>query len=117
MIRDLEREGDLEALVQRSHDTPVFVLKHSTRCPISAAAWREYQRFEDTHPRAELWRVLVIENKPLSAKVASDTGIVHQSPQVLLISDGQVAWHVSHWSITKEAMADALGEAASAHWL
>lgn len=113
MIRELEHEGDLERLLQRSHDMPVFLFKHSTRCSISAAAWREYQRFEDTDPRAELWRVLVVESKPLSAKVANDTGIAHASPQVLLLADGQVAWHVSHWSITKEAMADALREAAA----
>jgi len=108
MVRDVEHEQDFELLVQRSHNTPVFLLKHSTRCPISGAAWREYQRFGEAQPSAELWRVLVIENSPLSAKVASTTGIGHQSPQILLFSGGQVVWHASHWSITEEAMADAL---------
>jgi bacillithiol system protein YtxJ len=111
VVRELEHEQDFEALVQHSDHTRVFLLKHSTRCPISAAAWREYQHFEDAYPGAELWRVLVIENKPLSAKVASATGIGHQSPQVLLFSEGQVVWQASHWAITKEAMADALEEA------
>jgi bacillithiol system protein YtxJ len=112
MIRDLEHEGDLEALLQRSHGTPVFLLKHSTRCPISAAAWREYRQFGESSPPAELWRVLVIEKKPLSGKVAHETGIAHQSPQLLLISDGRAIWHVSHWSITQEAMANALEDVA-----
>lgn len=113
MIKDLQHEGDLATIVRRSHDTPVFLLKHSTRCPISAAAWREYQGFDGTDPRAELWRVLVVENMPLSAKVAHESGIRHDSPQILLFSGGQVVWHASHWSITQEAMADALRKAAS----
>lgn len=112
MVRDLEREEDFPLLVQRSYNTPVFLLKHSTRCPISRATWHEYQRFGEAQPSAELWRVLVIENSPLSAKVASATGISHQSPQILLFSGGQVVWHASHWSITEEAMADALNGAA-----
>ena len=112
MIRDVEHEQDFELLVQRSHRTPVFLLKHSTRCPISGAAWREYQRFGEAQPSAELWRLLVIESSPLSAKVANTTGIRHQSPQILLFSGGQVVWHASHWLITEEAMADALNAAA-----
>jgi bacillithiol system protein YtxJ len=112
MVRDLEHERDFQLLAQRSHNTPVFLLKHSTRCPISGAAWREYERFGEAQPSAELWRVLVIENRALSARVASATGIRHQSPQVLLFSGGQVVWHASHWSITEEAMADALNGAA-----
>jgi bacillithiol system protein YtxJ len=113
MIRDLEHEGDLQALVRRSQDAPVFLLKHSTRCPISSAAWQECQRFAGSDPSTELWRVLVVENRPLSAKVASDTGVVHQSPQVLLFSGGRVVWHASHWAITRQALGDALRQAAS----
>lgn len=114
MIKDLQHEGDLQALLQRSRETPVFLLKHSTRCSISSAAWKECQGFAGTDPGVELWRVLVIENRPLSAKVAVDTGVVHQSPQILLFSGGQVVWHASHWSITTQAMAEALGKATPA---
>ena len=113
MIKDLEHDGDWAALLQRSRSRPVFLLKHSTRCSISAAALREYRHFEATEPGAELWRVLVIEKRLLSAKVASESGLRHESPQVLLLSGGQVVWHASHWSITEEAMADALRKATA----
>ncbi|MFN2168747.1 MAG: monothiol bacilliredoxin BrxC family protein, partial [Anaerolineae bacterium] len=41
MIRDLEHEQDFERLIQQSYQAPAFLLKHSTRCPISRAALRE----------------------------------------------------------------------------
>jgi bacillithiol system protein YtxJ len=112
MIRDLEHKEDFERLVQQSYQAPVLLLKHSTRCPISRAALRECERFCQEHPDVELWRVLVIENKPLSAEIARATGVMHQSPQLLLLSNGQVTWHVSHWAITEKAVADAYDHAA-----
>jgi len=112
MIRDLDQEQDFERLVQESHEAPVFLLKHSTRCPISRAALRECERFHQERPDVELWRVLVIENRPLSTEIARATGVAHQSPQLLLFSNGQVTWHVSHWAITEKAMADACDSAA-----
>jgi bacillithiol system protein YtxJ len=112
MIRDLEYEQDFQQLVQHSREAPVLLLKHSTRCPISRAAWRECERFCQEHPNVELWRVLVIENKPLSLEIARATGVAHQSPQILLFSNGQVIWHASHWAITEKAMADACDEVA-----
>jgi bacillithiol system protein YtxJ len=112
MIRDLEHEQDFERLIQQSYQAPAFLLKHSTRCPISRAALRECERFHQEHPDVEMWRVLVIENKPLSTEIARATGVMHQSPQLLLLSHGQVTWHVSHWAITEKAMVDAYDSAA-----
>jgi bacillithiol system protein YtxJ len=114
MIREGQTRQDLEQLVRDSNQRPVFLLKHSTRCPISASAWRAYQRFDGTHPDAALWKVLVIENAPLSAEITRQAGVGHQSPQILLFHRGQVVWHDSHWSITQEAIEDALRAAVSA---
>jgi bacillithiol system protein YtxJ len=112
MIRDLENEQDFQQLVQHSRQAPVLLLKHSTRCPISRAALRECEHFHQEHPDVELWRVLVIENRSLSVEITRATGVAHQSPQLLLFSDGQVTWHVSHWAITEKAMAGACDDAA-----
>jgi bacillithiol system protein YtxJ len=55
-----------------------------------------------------LWKVLVIEDRQLSAKIASETGVRHQSPQALLFHRGEVVWHDSHWSIDENALEEAL---------
>lgn len=111
MIKDCESRQDFDQLVQNSQKHPVFLLKHSTRCPISGAAWRAYQRFAETYPDIDLWRVLVIENKQLSSQIALEADIRHQSPQILLFHEGNVVWNESHYSIKEDAMREALDEA------
>jgi bacillithiol system protein YtxJ len=111
MIRDCETRQDFEQLVQDSQEHPVFLLKHSTRCPISGSAWRAYQHFAEAWPDVELWRVLVIENRQLSLQIAREVDVRHQSPQALLLHKGRVAWNGSHYSITEDAMRKALDEA------
>ncbi len=111
MIKDLETRRDFDELLARSNQEPVLLLKHSTRCPISAAAWREYQRCDAAHPDWELYRVLVVEERDLSREIARLTGVMHLSPQALLIAGAEVRWHVSHWAITAEALGAAMTRA------
>ncbi len=44
----------------------------------------------------------------LGQAVARRTGVRHESPQILVLVDGQVAWHASHGRITAVAVAEAL---------
>ena len=110
MIQDCQTKEHLQQIVQTSQQEPVFLLKHSTRCPISSAAWRSFQEYARAHAEQQLWKVLVIEHGDTSAHIARETGVTHQSPQILLFYRGQVVWHTSHWSITEEEMASALSQ-------
>lgn len=84
-----------------------LLFKHSTTCPISAAAYGEFQSFlqEQEVPSAVIF---VIEDRPVSNAVAERFAIKHESPQIFLLEEGQVKWHTSHWKITKDAIADAM---------
>jgi bacillithiol system protein YtxJ len=108
MIKDCQTNEDFEQLLADSQDRPVFLLKHSTRCSISAGRWRMYQGYADREARAAFCRVLVIEDRPLSMHVAQETGIRHQSPQAILFHRGEPVWDASHYSITEEDMTAAL---------
>ena len=111
-----DRHGDLKLnglpadVKLRIQELPVFLLKHSTRCPISGSAWRAYQRFAEEEPNAELWKVLVIENAQLSSEISRETGIRHQSPQILLFHKGDVVWNDSHYSIKEDGLRKALDD-------
>lgn len=111
MIKDCRTWEDYLQLVEDSHEQPVLLFKHSTRCPVSATAWRNFQRLADGKPAAALWRVLVIENREMSSRIADHAGVRHQSPQALLFRGGRVVWHDSHWSITTEDLEDAVEQA------
>lgn len=108
MIQDLQTVQGYEQMLARSQARPTFLFKHSTRCPISASRWREFQDFAECEGCADFYRLLVIENRALSTHVADETGIQHQSPQVLLFSRNRVVWHESHWAITTAGMISAL---------
>jgi bacillithiol system protein YtxJ len=113
MISECNKLKDFERLVADCQDKPVFLFKHSTSCPISASRWQLFQSFADREPRAAYHRVLVIQDRAVSMHVAQETGIRHQSPQVILLYRGKPVWDASHYSITEEDMAAALERALS----
>lgn len=109
MIKSCQSENDFQQLLSTSCERPVLLLKHSTRCPISAGAHSRFQHFAEGHSEVDCWQVLVIEHRQLSNAIAGETGITHQSPQVILFKDGNACWHASHGSITESSLREALG--------
>ena len=108
MIVDLLQDRDLEQLLAQSKNDPVLIFKHSTQCPISSQAYDEFTDFAEGVRNLVCGAVLVIENRKLSNAIAERFGVRHESPQALLIKDGRVVWHASHWSITSDSLSDAL---------
>jgi monothiol bacilliredoxin len=96
-----------EELTNRSKERPVVIFKHSLTCPISAAA---YERMEKFHGEVAL--VEVQRARALSTEIETRLGVAHESPQVIVVSKGQVAWNASHFQITAEAVAEAVRDAA-----
>ena len=91
----------------------VLIFKHSLTCPISHAAFSEFQRFLTAGAPADL-RVELIEvqnARPAAQRVAELTGVRHESPQALLLAGGEVLWHRSHWEITAKSLATAASAA------
>ncbi|HLM69445.1 MAG TPA: bacillithiol system redox-active protein YtxJ [Longimicrobium sp.] len=79
-------------------DTAIL-FKHSTRCPISAAARGEMERFLELNPDAPVYTVDVNDATEASAYLAEKTGIEHHSPQVIVTRGGTPEWHASHFDI------------------
>ena len=84
-------------VVEKSKKGPLFVLKHSTTCPISTAAYNRVAAFETEMPK---YFLKVRESRPVSNEIESDLGVVHQSPQLFLINEGKAVWNASHTIIT-----------------
>jgi bacillithiol system protein YtxJ len=102
-IKDTE---SLDALAARSKDGPLVIFKHSLTCPISSAAYEQMARFD-----GEVALIEVQVARELSREIASKLGVPHESPQVIVLSKGQVAWNASHYKITAEAVAEAVKKA------
>lgn len=93
-------------LLEQSNAKQQVILKHSTRCPVSAAALEEYEQYLGATPNGETdyYLVKVIESRPVSLQIAEDLSVTHASPQIILFKDKQPIWNTSHWSITQKHM-------------
>ena len=56
----------------------------------------------------ELGLIRVLEARPASHHVATLTGIVHESPQLVLFRGGRAVFDRDNWDITPEAIAEGL---------
>jgi thioredoxin 1 len=97
---------EARALVQAS--TPTVLFKHSATCSISIDVKRQYDAFVQAHPQVTTRLVVVQQERPLSTAIETVTAVRHESPQALVVRDGQVLWHASHHRITAERLAQAV---------
>lgn len=95
----------LNQLLAQSHDAPVILFKHSTTCPISAAAYEQM-----TRTLSPVSLVIVQRARDLSRQIETQTGVRHESPQAIILSKGQAVWSASHWNVTAEAVDSAMSK-------
>jgi bacillithiol system protein YtxJ len=112
MVVELRQERDLEQLLQYSHKDPVVIFKHSTQCSRSAGAYEEYETFMADHPGTLCGTVLVIEDREISDELEDRFGIRHESPQAIVVSNGNPTWHANHFKVTARALEEAVAAAA-----
>ncbi|MCE2940448.1 MAG: monothiol bacilliredoxin BrxC family protein [Gemmatimonadota bacterium] len=91
-----------------------IVFKHSPTCDLSARALVEMDRFRAEHPGAPVEQLDVFADRPACLAIEAETGVRHESPQVLVFVGSQVAWHASHRRVTAQAVAEALAAARAA---
>lgn len=102
----IDTTKSFEQLAERSKKQPVVIFKHSLTCPISAAAYDQMARFD-----GEVALVEVQMARELSREIENRLGVAHQSPQVIVLRNGQVVWNASHFDVTASAVAEAVRNA------
>jgi bacillithiol system protein YtxJ len=80
------------------------VYKHSPLCGVSAMAIRQIKKFTETNPDVPVYMVDVIGQRDLSLQIAADLGIFHQSPQAIVLRNGEPRWHASHTAVNAAAI-------------
>ena len=85
-----------------------LIFKHSTRCSISMMAKRRFELDWDSFPAdMPLYFLDLIRHRDISNQIAHIFQVHHESPQLLLIKDGECILDQSHGSISVE---EAIGE-------
>lgn len=96
--------------MEEAFRSPLCLLyKHSGSCPISTIAQREIDRLERAAPSLPVFMLDVNRQRALSRSVAQALGVRHESPQAILIRDGAVVWHASHFAVTAAAVMNGAG--------
>lgn len=103
---ELHEAHELDELLSQSGDQPVILFKHSNSCMISSRARRQMDKLEK--PVA---MVIVQKARGLSNEIESRFSLPHETPQVLVVRNGKLAWSASHFRITAEAVNRAVEEA------
>lgn len=97
-------------IIQASKENPQLIYKHSHRCSVCFVAKGTLeQASEEILQHADMHFVNVVNSREASNAIASKFDLRHESPQALLVDDGEVVWHASHGSINAEALLDHLG--------
>ena len=108
-MQELDRPEGLDDALGIAADQPILLFKHSTRCPISAAALKRTEAWLTQQAAAPpFYLIKVIESRGLSQEIARRFAVEHQSPQALLIYRGAVRWHASHGAIQAAALDEAV---------
>jgi bacillithiol system protein YtxJ len=81
---------------------PFAIFKHSTRCSISSMAKSRIEREWNLEEQLPLYYLDLIQHRNITNLIADKTNVVHQSPQLIVVSAGKVIYHASHNSIDVE---------------
>jgi bacillithiol system protein YtxJ len=84
---------------EASHGRPVVVFKHSTRCSISRMALKLTEQRWDLPDDVQPYLLDLLNHREVSAAIAADLELEHQSPQLIMIHEGKVQHHANHSSI------------------
>lgn len=96
---------DLNAAEQVSHEKTVLLFKHSTRCSISRFVVKQFENtFDISEGTMEIYFLDLIEYRSISNEIASRFGVIHQSPQMIVLKNGKAVYDASHESIDAKSL-------------
>jgi len=106
-MHTIHTHDDLTLALAHSYDHPVLVLKLSNTCPSSKALYEEIQRRvseQKKHLSRLIYIVVVQDSRDISKHIEMKFGIIHESPQALLIENEDVFFYANHSDINLDAI-------------
>ena len=96
----LTESAQLDELQEASYHQTQVIFKHSVSCGISGMAKRRFEKSAvDRASDINFYLLVIQQHRDLSNEVATRFKVWHESPQLLVIKNGTVVTHASHWQI------------------
>lgn len=97
--RPLTDIGQLNEIIHESTEKPIAIFKHSNRCGVSRMTLKQFENEYDLQDKITPYFLDLLENRQLSDEIANRFDVAHESPQLLLIRNGQPIYTASHGDI------------------
>lgn len=96
----LKSIDQLMDIVKTTHDKPILLFKHSTRCSISAMAKSSLERNWSTGADlCDTYLLDLLSHRDVSDKISEITGLRHESPQAIVLKGDEIIYDDSHSGI------------------
>jgi bacillithiol system protein YtxJ len=94
-----------DELISASDPRPLVIFKHSRSCGTSAQAFDELLEHLDASDSDVRYAIVTVQtHRDVSSAVSRMLGVRHETPQALVVQDGQVVWSASHFRVTAAAV-------------
>jgi bacillithiol system protein YtxJ len=108
-FQPLTSVGAFDALLSASRQRPIILFKHSPTCGISAHVHHNLMALVgDENLDADWYVISVRAHRDVSDAIAARLKVWHASPQVIVLRDGAVVWHGSHFGVSASSVLRAL---------
>ena len=95
----------LNLIKEASFSKPQVIFKHSTTCSISKMAFSRFERAEAPNT-IDFYYLDLLNYRPISSEIADLFHVYHESPQVLLIKNGECTYDESHYGIMMDEIVE-----------
>lgn len=103
--KTLSSLAQLEKVKEASKNKTVVLFKHSVTCGISQHAEHKLvSSWNFDESEFDFYYLDLLANRAISNKIAEMFRVTHQSPQILVIKDGEAVSHFSHQAISVDRL-------------
>lgn len=103
--QNLSSVKQLEQAIEESHQQPVALFKHSTRCSRSMFAKSKLEEnYNLSAEKVKFYYLDLLNHRDVSNAIAEKLRIQHQSPQLIVLKNGKPVFHTSHEMISLEKL-------------
>ncbi len=97
---ELTTVDQLDDVIRESEEFPVMIFKHSTRCSISSMVMNRLERSWEDTIGVKPYYLDLIRYREISNMIEQKLGVMHQSPQAIVVDKQKVVYYDSHMGIS-----------------
>lgn len=90
----------LETITENSKTKPQVIYKHSSTCGISRMVLNMFTESYDMDLDIDLYFLTIQSYRDVSNAIEDKFEVRHESPQLLILKNGEVVFHTSHGAIS-----------------